>query len=1092
MSSSNSPLNRTHDELVVRTRFVLPTLRRHIIARPRVEVIVARALEFPLTIIKAEPGYGKTTAVASWLVASTHVHVWYNVGETEADPHVFLLHLLQALRTIGHDIGARALALLEQGERGPRLWDTTVDSLCNDLLDQLTKHTVLVLDDYDRVNSSEVNAIIGRLVESMPPLLHLVITARRMPSFRGRARWRASGEMLEVARAELAFTSDEVATLLERRLQQPPSREVALAVAAETEGWPIALQMLSDSLGASREEALGSLLERIPGPSELLFDYLAEEVFLSQTPDMRQFLGESALLRRLDPETCDRVLGAHDTAEVLRFLEQSSLFVTADGGFRYHNLFRDFLLRRSGVSATRRTEIHCAAARYFLARGDDEEAAHHLLAAGDFAGATGALTRLAGPMTESGRHQTFRAWLDLLPPDVLANSPELLFARAETSRISCRYAEALPSYVAARRLFQERGDINGERRSLRGQALCYLDTVQPAYADPLLREAVRLTRGDKSARNALFLLIAENRLNAGDLYRAERLFRLVQWSTNRNEPGVMNPRVYIREGRFADALEIIEASHRAETAPATKLRPHRSHRESSAMLAWTEIMTGESEAGREHAAESIEIGQLLGSPVVECIAIARLGLAWLAGHDYDPARAMGYFADAMHIAERIDVPRFKVEPLIGMTLMHGLEGAPEKAVAAARDALTILKDGGDQYVRGVVCAALGAALVQSNGGSAESWLLEAERQAVVCGDRFVPCITALWMAVHYSKTGQSTLARQSFARALDRAHRNGYAFVFGGTPLLAPKDVTMIRTLLRRAQEHPEDGQYAREIAAQLSAGDDTAVAISSDSLATAALYVQTLGPFRVWRKGLEIERGAWGREKALHVLQLLVSNRSRSLHREEILETLWSDSPASTATTGLRVALSALRNALEPEREPGADSTFIRREGDALRLGTEAGVIVDADEFSKLLKSARTFETSNVDEAISRYERALSLYRGEFLSENRYAAWAEAERNERRREFLSGAERLAALLVRIGEFDRAAKWAETMLQHDPLWEAAYALLMESHWRQGNRALAVRAYNRCRKRLKDSLGVAPSNRTMALLAQISQRDGESA
>jgi sulfide dehydrogenase [flavocytochrome c] flavoprotein subunit len=56
--------------------------------------------------------------------------------------------------------------------------------------------------------------------------------------------------------------------------------------------------MLSDSLGASHAVALESLLQRIPGPSELLFDYLAEEVFLRQSPEVRKFLGETALLRR--------------------------------------------------------------------------------------------------------------------------------------------------------------------------------------------------------------------------------------------------------------------------------------------------------------------------------------------------------------------------------------------------------------------------------------------------------------------------------------------------------------------------------------------------------------------------------------------------------------------------------------------------------------------------------------------------------------------------------------------------------------------------------------------------------------------------
>ncbi|MEO7358825.1 MAG: hypothetical protein ABI120_00755, partial [Gemmatimonadaceae bacterium] len=67
-------LESQRDETVVRTRFVPPALRRHIIARPRVEAIVERALDYPLTIVKAEPGYGKTTAVASWLSATGHAH----------------------------------------------------------------------------------------------------------------------------------------------------------------------------------------------------------------------------------------------------------------------------------------------------------------------------------------------------------------------------------------------------------------------------------------------------------------------------------------------------------------------------------------------------------------------------------------------------------------------------------------------------------------------------------------------------------------------------------------------------------------------------------------------------------------------------------------------------------------------------------------------------------------------------------------------------------------------------------------------------------------------------------------------------------
>ena len=205
----------------------------------------------------------------------------------------------------------------------------------------------------------------------------------------------------------------------------------------------------------------------------------------------------------------------------------------------------------------------------------------------------------------------------------------------------------------------------------------------------------------------------------------------------------------------------------------------------------------------------------------------------------------------------------------------------------------------------------------------------------------------------------------------------------------------------------------------------------------------------------------------------------------------LWPDSSASTAATGLRVALSALRNALEPDRESGSDGRFVRRDGDIIRLATDSGLRVDVDDFTRLLKAGRAAESGSRETMIAAYEAALGLYRGEFLEEHPYAAWAEEERQLHRSEFLAGAERFATLLLRAGDSERAVRLAEAMLQQDTLWEGAYAILMEAHWQQGNRALAVRAYNRCKKRLRDALGVAPSARITTLLERIARPEGAS-
>ena len=1077
------------EDVVVRTRFVSPTLRPHVVHRPRVDAALERVVEHPLTVVRAEAGYGKTTAIVSWLATTGRRHVWYNLGDIEPDPHVFLLHLLEALGAVLPGIDVHGRDRLQHGERGPRLWAAVVDRLSNDLLDRLDGDLVLVLDDYDGVNRPEINAVVERLVETMPPKLHVVITTRTMPSLRARARWRASSELLEIGRMELAFTIEEVETLLGRRLDQPISKTLARTVAAETEGWPIALQMLSDSLDDATPWAVDSLLQRIPGPAELLFDYLAEEVYLRQTPAIRRFLAESANLRRLNADACDYALEVADSASLLRFLEQGSLFVSNHGGYRYHALFADFLRRRSEVSPDRREQIHRRAAAFFVRRGNDEEAVHHLLAANDYVMAADLLVQFGGRMTETGRHDALAALLDQLPAAAIAQSGSLLLMHAETHRLASRYGEALPLYVRARDRFRAASDVSGEVRALRAQALVYLDTVQPARAEPLLREALRKARGDRMERATLYSLLAENKLNAGELRHAERMYAAVHRAVHPLEPQSPDPRVFLRQGRFTEARQLIEAHLRAERSAPARGRPPRSHREPTAVLAWLELLTGDAPAARQHAAEALQVGQTMGSPVIECLSLGRLGLGWLAGQDYDIPRARGYLDEALRAAERFGVGRFRVEPLLGLLVIAGLEKRTDDAERAFRDAYAILRDAGDRHVMAILTLAYGAALANAGAAGAESRLADAQREAAACGDAFLETLASAWLSAVAAAAGDSSRAASDFMHALSGARRHGYDSIFQGTSLLAPKDTRLWRAMLRRAVSDAALGEYARRMSRQLeplhTPATTNAVDVG-DGISGAPLYLQTLGPFRAWRRGQEIGRAAWPREKALHFFQLLVCTRGHSLHRDRIIETLWPDSSPSTAATGLRVALSALRNALEPDRQPNTDGQFVQRDGEMIRLATEAGIRVDADDFSKMLKLARAAETGDPEHMIGAYEAALALYRGDFLEENRYASWVEEERQRRRSEFLAAAERFATLLLKLGDSERAVRWAETMLSHDPLWEPAYAVLMEAHAKQGNRALAVRAFNRCKKRLRDSLGVAPSSRLTGLLNRISK------
>lgn len=1090
------------DALVVRTRLIPPRLRPQLILRPRLDQLLARLIDYPLTLLKADAGYGKTTAIASYLARSGLPYFWYSIGDGDVDPLVFLLHLIHAFRPAYPTVGDRALALLGEEGGAVRLWAPAVDALANDLLDTLATETVLVLDDYCMVNHQpEVNAIAERLIESMPPCLHLVITSRSMPSLPGRARWRASGELLELGRADLAFTADEIVALFAHRSGKSLTPTAAQTLAAETEGWPIAIHLLSEGLEGAQARGLDELLRRMPGPSELLFNYLAEEVFFRQPREVQTFLTETSILRWLDPAVCNALRDRTDADEILRYLETHSLFVTREGAYRYHHLFRDFLLRRLDAgSGDRRHALHAKAATYYRAHGDDEEAVYHLLAAGNHAAAAELLATIAQPMAHSGRHQALAAWLDQLPAGLLEAHPNLLLARGHAYRFASSYAEALAAYALAGQRFATLGDRAGEVRALSGQALVYLDTVQPAQADPLLRTALRkVGRSSKDERARLLALLAENKTNAGQLRQAERLHHAVYCAAGHDDLPPMNPRIYVRDGRFALARQMVESALRSDPLGAGQWRAPRSHREASVLLAWIGAMTGEAERARHYAGQSLDLGRMLGSPIVECVSLARLGHGWLCGPDFDPAHATCFYEESRLIAERIGVPRFKVEALLGFTLVAGLEGRMLDAEANAREALAILAKAGDSYLTGVLLIALGAAATMCGHPDAGRWLQEATHLGRACGDRFGPCVADLWLAIHLAQAGRPNEAAAAFARALAGAQTHGYDFLFTRVPLLGPKDPRLTRDLLARPGSNGANGSSAtrahRHLHPAISAAQPVALAPATP--ASVPLYIQTLGPFRVWCGGHEIQRTAWSREKAVHLLQFLVCHRGRTVHREQIMEALWPESASSSAAIGLRVALSTLRKTLTPvlpeasppaeaDKELTADTEFIRREGECLQLDLGSGIRVDADEWSRLIGAARAFEGTDPEQAIILYESALAMYHGDFLEEIPYADWASEEREQRLVEYLSAAERLASLLVGQGESERGLRWANAILAKDPLWEEAYVLLMQCHWQQGHRALAVRVYDRCRRRLREALGVEPSPRTTALFEEISR------
>ncbi len=394
----------TFKTAVVRTRLAPPRLHKRILIRPRLTGLLLGALDYRLTILQAGTGYGKTTALAA-LQDSGYPFAWYHLGSEDADPRVFFVHLVQSIRSALPGLPEDALEAIDGEELNPKElpWPEIVDRFVNELAEKVKSPVLVVLDDAHALNDAvEVLRIADRLVSRAPADLHFLFSSRyplRLPSM---VTWRAHGEVLLVGQKELAFTVPEIASLFRDHYSISLSDEDITALAAETEGWAIALQLYGQGL---KSGAVTPSAHRPSEPGtggENLFAYLAQEVFEQLSPDVRQFMLVTAVLRELNPTLCNRLRGESDSDQYLRYLYENGLFLVdlAGESIRYHHLFREFLLGR--LSTVERRELHRKAAALQFEAKLDEEAIYHFLKAEAFPEAAAVMVDLGTPWCAPG------------------------------------------------------------------------------------------------------------------------------------------------------------------------------------------------------------------------------------------------------------------------------------------------------------------------------------------------------------------------------------------------------------------------------------------------------------------------------------------------------------------------------------------------------------------------------------------------------------------------------------------------------------------------------------------------------------------
>jgi serine/threonine-protein kinase PknK len=470
------------------TKYRPPVPTSSLVARSRLTDVLRAGGRRRLILIHAPSGFGKSTLAAQWRdeLSSDGVAVaWLTVDDDDNNEVWFLAHLLESIRRVRPALAESLGPVLE--EHGDDACRYVLTSLIDEIHEKDDRIAV-VIDDWHRVFDSQTSAALGFLLDNGCHHLQVIVTSwSRAGLPLGRLRIR--DELIEIDSGALRFDTDEAASLLNDVGGLQLSRGDVQALTTSTDGWAAALKLAALSLRSGGDAK--NLLRQLSGASDVIREFLGENVLDTLESDLREFLLMTSITERTCAGLAAVLAGVTNGQAMLEEVEQRGLFLLRIDDeppwFRFHQMFAEFLRRRLERDRPDRIEqLHRAASAWFAANGYLNEAVDHALAAGDPDRAVDLVEQDETNLLEQSKMTTLLGIVKKLPPQLVVPRPLLQLVIAWANILLQRSAltdGALNRFEAA----LDRADLSDAAHAdLRAEA-DVLRAVAEGFADRIER-----------------------------------------------------------------------------------------------------------------------------------------------------------------------------------------------------------------------------------------------------------------------------------------------------------------------------------------------------------------------------------------------------------------------------------------------------------------------------------------------------------------------------------------------------------------------------------------------------------------------------
>ncbi|WP_386695435.1 MULTISPECIES: HTH-type transcriptional regulator MalT [unclassified Lonepinella] len=426
------------------------------VIRERLIQLLDKACEYPLVLINAPAGYGKTTLISQWINSQQPKNVgWYSLDESDNNPERFATYFCAAL---SQAINAEQ-PIIEDGQFNHQ---ASLFTLFDQLLIKiagLKGHFYLIIDDYHLIENEDIHEALKYWIRHQSDNMTLILLSRSVPPL-GIANLRVQEQLLEIDAGQLPFNHQESIAFFQSRLDAELIEPEITALCDEVEGWPTALQLISLSVKQQNTSLQDAAKRLAKLNNSHINEYLNDEVLNKLDQTARKFLLQCSVLRSMNEALVQHLTGVTNSRKSLEELEKQGLFLhqmdSEDNWWRFHPLFATFLWQCCQTELGEELQdLHQRAAEAWLKLGYITEALYHAMQLENRSILLSILNQHAWDLFHHGELQLLEESLQCLNEDEFMQQPNLVLLKAWLAQSQHRHNEVIGIFSQFKQALQQ-------------------------------------------------------------------------------------------------------------------------------------------------------------------------------------------------------------------------------------------------------------------------------------------------------------------------------------------------------------------------------------------------------------------------------------------------------------------------------------------------------------------------------------------------------------------------------------------------------------------------------------------------------------